>query len=87
MAESFRLSVVTGEGTVFEDEVDYVNVPMDFGSIGILAHHAPLLCAVGKGVLRCKKDGETLRIRVGSGVASVGNNEVTVLVSDGELVE
>ena len=87
MAESCRLCVATGEGTVFDDAVNYVNVPTGFGSIGILAHHAPLLCAVEKGVLRCKKEGETLRIRVGAGVASVENNEVTVLVSDGELVE
>ena len=87
MAESFRLSVVTGDGTVFEDAVDYVNVPTGFGSLGILANHAPMLCAVEKGVLRCKQAGETRRIRVGAGVASVENNEVTLLVSDGEIME
>ena len=40
-----------------------------------------------KGVVRCTKDGETIRIRVGSGVASVENNEATLLVSDGERLE
>ena len=87
MAESFRLSVVTGDGTVFDDAVDYANLPTGFGSIGILAHHAPLLCAVEKGIVRCTQEGQTLRIRVGSGVASVENNEATLLVSDAELVE
>ena len=87
MAESFRLSVVTAEGTVFEDRVDYANLPTGFGSIGILANHAPMLCAVEKGVVRCTQEGKTLRIRVGAGVASVENNEVTLLVSDGEMTE
>jgi F-type H+-transporting ATPase subunit epsilon len=87
MAETFRLSVVTGDGTVFDDTVDYANFPTGFGSIGILANHAPMLCAVEKGVVRCTKDGETIRIRVGGGVASVENNEATLLVSDGERLE
>ncbi len=87
MAESFRLSVVTAEGTVFDDTVEYANFPTGFGSVGILAHHAPMLCAVEKGVVRCTRDGETIRIRVSGGVASVENNEATVLVSSGELAE
>ncbi len=87
MADSFRLSVVTGDGTVFEDTVEYVNLPTGFGSLGVMAKHAPMLCAIEKGVVRCRKDGETIRIRVGSGVASVENNEATLLVSDGERLE
>ena len=87
MAESFRLSVVTAEGTVFADSVDYVNIPTGFGSLGILANHAPMLCAVEKGVLRCTQEGKTIRIRVGSGVANVENNEVTLLLSDAALEE
>ena len=87
MAESFRLSVVTGDGTVFEDTVDYVNLPTGFGSLGILANHAPMLCAVEKGVARCTQAGKTRRIRVSAGVASVENNEVTLLVSDAEVIE
>ena len=87
MAESFRLSVVTGDGTVFDDTVEYVNLPTGFGSIGVLANHAPLLCAIEPGVVRCTKEGQTLRIRVGSGVASVENNEATLLVSDAACLE
>ena len=87
MADSFRLSVVTGDGTVFVDTVEYVNLPTGFGSLGVMAKHAPMLCAIEKGVVRCTKDGETIRIRVGGGVASVENNEATLLVSDGERLE
>ena len=81
------MSVLTSEGTVFLDRVSSANLPTDFGSLGVLRGHAPMLCAVEKGVVRCTKDGETIRIRVGSGVASVENNEATLLVSDGERLE
>ena len=84
---SFRLCVVTSEGTVFDDTVTYANFPTGFGSIGVLAGHAPLLCAIEKGVVRCTKEGQTLRIRVGSGVANVENNEATLLVSDAAVME
>ena len=39
------------------------------------------------GALQYRYDGETLRIRVSDGVASVENNEVTLLVSEGALLE
>ena len=85
MAEGFQLSVLTGDGTIFADRVDYVNLPTDYGSVGILAGHAPMLCAVGKGILRCTQAGATLRIPVSGGIADVGGSEVTVLVSDGKM--
>ncbi len=87
MAESFRLSVVTGEGTVFEDTVDYVNLPMGFGSVGILAKHGAMLCAVEKGVIRCRREGREFRIETSSGIANVGDNEVTVLVNSAKVPE
>ncbi|MBQ9686607.1 MAG: F0F1 ATP synthase subunit epsilon [Oscillospiraceae bacterium] len=87
MAKEFRLSVVTGDGTVFDDSVDYLNIPTPFGSVGVLAGHASMLCAVEPGVLRCTRNGETLRIRVGKGVANVEGRETTVLVAEGETLE
>ena len=88
MESLFRLSVVTSEETVFDSQVSYVNLPTPFGSVGILARHAPMLCAVEKGVLRCTlESGEAVRVLVGDGVASVADNECTVLVSNGKIWE
>ncbi len=88
MKSMFRLSVVTSEETVFDEQVSYVNLPTPFGSVGILARHAPMLCAVEKGILRCTlESGETVRVLVGGGVASVADNECTVLVANGKISE
>ncbi|MBR1845907.1 MAG: ATP synthase F1 subunit epsilon [Oscillospiraceae bacterium] len=88
MAKLFRLSVVTADRTVFESQVEYVNLPTAFGSVGILARHAPMLCAVEKGIARCTlESGEICRIRVSDGVASVADNELTLLVTDAKIIE
>ena len=88
MADKIKLSVVSQEGTAFEKEVGYVNIPTPFGSVGVLSGHAPMLCAVAAGILRCTfgEDGSA-RVRVSDGIASVEHNEVTLLVSSAEIVE
>ena len=86
MEKLFHLSVVTPDSTVFEADVSAVNVPTPFGSLGVLAGHAPMLCALDKGKLRCTdKDGQTLRITISGGVASVDHNEMTVLTQSAAL--
>ena len=40
---NFRVEVLTPEGQVFNDEVELVSTRTAVGSIGILAHHAPVL--------------------------------------------
>jgi F-type H+-transporting ATPase subunit epsilon len=85
--DKIALHVLTGEGPVFEKQVEYVNLPTGFGSLGVLAGHADMLCAVEAGILRCRWSDGAARVRVSAGVASVGHNEVNVLVTSGEILE
>ena len=82
MTDRINLSVITSAGTVFDKTVSYVNIPTCFGSVGVLSGHAPMMCAVVKGVVRCSfGDGAAVKISVGDGVADVAHNQVTLLVS------
>ena len=85
--DEIALCVLTAEGPVLERTVESVNLPTSFGSVGVLRGHAPMLCAVEKGILRCRCGEGTLRLRVGAGIASVENNEINVLVSFGIVLE
>ena len=88
MDDLFRLCIVTGDATLLDTQVRSVRLPTGFGSLGVLAHHAPMLCAVSKGVLQCtREDGSETRIRVSDGVASVEDNELTLLCSDAAEIE
>ncbi len=88
MADKIHIQILTSGGTVFDDHVAELNVPVDGASIGILANHAPLLGAVTDGVVRCTySDGRETGIAVGIGVLNVVDNEVTLLVRAAEKGE
>ena len=88
MEKLFRFAVVTGDATVLDTQVKSVKLPTGFGSVGILANHAPMLCAVSRGIVLCTlEDGSPLRVRVSDGVATVGDNELTLLCSDAAIIE
>lgn len=86
MEKKLRLCVVTQEATVFDEEVNYVNIPTLNGSLGILTGHAPMVCSVGRGGIRCGFVGEGgAVIEVAGGIAEVSNNVVTVLATEARV--
>ena len=88
MEDAIRLTLVSSGGQSWEKQVAGVTLPAEFGSLGILHGHAPMLCAVKKGVLRCRfGEGESLRLMISDGIANVGDNEVTLLLSDFREIE
>lgn len=88
MENGIHLCIVTQDKTAFERDVSYVNIPAAFGSLGILRGHAPMVCAVSRGIVRCTFDGDgAARIEVGSGVAEISDNELTILVADAKIAK
>lgn len=80
MAKCFQFSVVTAEGTALEGAAEYCNLPTEGGPVGILANHAPMLCAISEGVAFFRlENGEEKKLKLPGGVAQVGDNRVTVL--------
>jgi F-type H+-transporting ATPase subunit epsilon len=58
MARSqFPVEVLTPEGQVFEGEVEMVSTRTTTGSIGVLAHHAPLMAILDPAELKLYKSG------------------------------
>ena len=87
MADKIHLQIVTAGGVVFDRMVHVVNLPLENGSIGVLANHAPLMGAVVDGVVTAASDEGEYVIAVGIGVVNVVNNEVTVLSRTAEEAE
>ena len=85
MDDRIRLKIITPSGPTLERDVNYINLPTPEGSVGILANHAPMLCAVGVGKLKCRfAEGEAF-VSVSGGVARVEDNEVTVLTEEAQI--
>ena len=87
MADKIHLQIVTAGGVVFDRMVHVVNLPLENGSIGVLANHAPLIGAVVDGVVTCASSEGEYVIAVGIGVVNIVNNEVTVLSRTAEEAE
>ena|ERR1700760_429855 len=79
----FAVEVLTPEGEVFNDEVEMLSTRTTVGSIGILAHHQPLLAMLDPTELRLyKSDSDIVRFAQGEGYLQVTNNRALVLVED-----
>ena len=80
---SFPVEVLKPEGEVFNDEVEMLSTRTATGSIGVLAHHAPLMAMLDPTELRLyKSDSDVVRFAQGEGYLQVADNRALVLVED-----
>jgi F-type H+-transporting ATPase subunit epsilon len=80
---AFPVEVLTPEGQVFADDVEMVSTRTTTGSIGILAHHAPLMAILEPTELRLyKSESDVVRFAQGEGYLQVVDNRALVLVED-----
>jgi F-type H+-transporting ATPase subunit epsilon len=79
----FTCEVLTPEGEVFNDEVEMVSTRTEVGSLGILAHHQPLLGMLAPTELRLyRSEGDILRLAQGEGYVQVTGEHVLILVEE-----
>ena len=77
--KTFQCTVTTPEAQVYDGQVESVVIPAHDGELGILHNHAPLLCKLGPGPMRVRRDGMEKSWYVDGGFAQVLENRVTVL--------
>jgi F-type H+-transporting ATPase subunit epsilon len=81
--QPFKVEVLTPEGEVFNDEVEMVSTKTSVGSIGILAHHQPLLAMLDPTELRLyKSESEVVRYAQGEGFLQMTGELALVLVDE-----
>ena len=81
--EKFRVEVLTPEGEVFNDEVEMISTRTTVGSIGVLAHHAPVLAMLDPTELRLYlSDSEVVRFAQAEGYMQVADNRALLLVEE-----
>src|ERR671930_1852012 len=79
----FPVEVLTPEGEVFNDEVEMLSTRTTVGSIGILAHHQPLLAMLDPTELRLyKSESDVVRYAQGEGFLQMTGEHALVLVDE-----
>ena len=81
MAKSFQLQIITQEKKIFDEAVTSLTLPGEDGYFGVLADHAPLVAALGKGRLTLKQGENQVReFEIDGGFMEVLDNVAMVLV-------
>jgi F-type H+-transporting ATPase subunit epsilon len=79
MATEFRLQVFTQQKAVFEGPVTSIIVPAEGGYLGVMANHAPLIAALGSGILTIKHEDAKQEMRLSGGFLEVAHNQAIIL--------
>jgi F-type H+-transporting ATPase subunit epsilon len=87
MADTFQLEVATPEQLLVNEPVTLAELPGLNGYMGILAGHAPLMSALGPGVLSYEGGGGAHVYAISGGFVEVSENHVRVLADDAEAAE
>ena len=87
MAGTFSLRIVSPEGDILKEDVEFVVLPGGLGELGILPNHAPLIAGLDVGVIRYTKNGAIKRAAVAGGFVEVVDNSAIVLADTAELGE
>jgi F-type H+-transporting ATPase subunit epsilon len=87
MADTFQLEVATPERLLVDEQVTQAELPGLNGYMGILAGHAPLMSALGAGVLSYEGGGGPHVLAIAGGFVEVSDNHVRVLADEAEAAQ
>jgi F-type H+-transporting ATPase subunit epsilon len=81
--EKFPVEILTPEGEVFNDEVEMISTRTTVGSIGILAHHQPILAMLDPTELRLyRSESDIVRFAQGEGYLQMAGNRALLLLEE-----
>jgi F-type H+-transporting ATPase subunit epsilon len=78
-ATALALTVATPAGMQLDLSVESVQLPGVNGEFGVLPNHVELLAALRPGVVRYRKDGQTLIAAIGAGYSEADASHVRVI--------
>ncbi|ALO15645.1 F-ATPase epsilon subunit [Salinivirga cyanobacteriivorans] len=75
-----QLKIITPEESLFEGEIDLIQVPGKKGTFEVLHNHAPIISTLTKGKVKVRPtSGEEKFFDIPGGVIQVKNNDIIVL--------
>lgn len=78
--DTIKLSIVTPNGSIFNDNVKTVTLPGKEGEFGVLPGHASLISSLNVGVIVIEKEDSIEAVAINWGHVKVDENSVDVLV-------
>lgn len=82
--KTLTVSVVTPDGPIMEDSFEMVSCKAEYGELGILPGHIPLVAPLSISAVRLKRGEDVERIAVSGGFLEVRPDKVTILAQTAE---
>jgi len=82
---TLKVSVVTPDGPVLEDDYEMVSCKAETGELGILPGHIPLVAPLTISALRLKKGSSEDIVAISGGFIEVRPDKISVLTPSAEL--
>lgn len=76
----FNLQIISQTRKVYDGDVTALTVPAEDGYLGVLAHHAPMVAALGEGKLTLRRGDRLTEYTIDGGFLEVSRNQATLLV-------
>jgi F-type H+-transporting ATPase subunit epsilon len=83
---TLKLQIVTPEAKVFEEDVDFVQLPGAEGDMGVYPQHETLITELVAGELHIQKAGQTRIMAIGEGFAEITGTGIGI-ITDGAVNE
>ncbi len=80
--DAVLLRVLTPERVMFDAPVQWVQVPLEDGMLGVWPGHAPLIGALRRGEITVMKDGTEQALPVGPGVLLIDETHCVILYTE-----
>ncbi len=78
--DTIKLSIVTPNGEIFNDDIKAVSLPGKEGEFGVLPGHSSLVSSLTVGVIEIEKKDSTEAVAINWGHVKVAEDSVDILV-------
>jgi len=79
MPDTFKLEIVTPDGTIYSEDVEMVTLPGVEGQMGVYPRHVPLMTQMVPGEVIARKEGHDYFLAVGEGLIEIISDHVAIL--------
>ena len=79
---TYHCLIITPSGKILDDQIESLTAPGKEGFFGVLAHHAPMVTLLTKGVLQIKKDTDVKYFAIDPGILEVASDNRVLILSD-----
>lgn len=84
----YKLSIVTPEKVIYEEEVSSIVAPGTVGYLGIMSNHAPIITSLKPGKLKVTDNkNEVIHFALSGGFLENSSNVCTILADSAEFAE